>query len=284
MGKPLNIESVIQVGLKTKMKSHIGRIASLAFKQRFIELAENPKSQPEGFWDKALMSFLKREAFINKNENFFELLHRDSWSGKGGEVFSSNCDHRFHDLFLGRQREDFLALQRLWKQADLNRIVEFGCNSGLVLDYLTKNLPGVERADGIEINQNQVDTNLASSNFDPRIRFHCADGGQWLLENGEPNTLFVSNGGVLEYFRRERLDEMVQLISRELRPSIFFSIEPVAPDHDWSRTNESVPFGEELSFSHNYLDLFESNGFEVLHQRATDFESWRMMATIAKTI
>ena len=92
----------------------------------------------------------------------------------------------------------------------------------------------------------------------------------------------VSNGGVLEYFRRERLDEMLSHISRNLPSALFFASEPVACDHDWSSTAESIPFGDELSFSHNYKDLFESNGFEVLHQRATDFESWRMVATVAR--
>jgi len=94
-------------------------------------------------------------------------------------------------------------------------------------------------------------------------------------------TLFVSNGGVLEYFRRERLDEMLSHISSSLVPTTFFAVEPVATDHDWSKVTDSIPFGEELSFSHNYTDLFESNGFEILHQRAVEFDTWMMMATIA---
>ena len=121
------------------------------------------------------------------------------------------------------------------------------------------------------------------SEFDSRIKFSNADGGNWLLENGKANSLFVTNGGVLEYFRRERLNEMLTHISSNLPPSVFFAVEPVANDHDWAATTESVPFGEELSFSHNYSNLFESNGFEVLHQRAVQFDAWKMVATIAKT-
>lgn len=283
MAKPLSIETSTQVGFNSQVKSYLGQMAAVVFKQRFRELSKTPKSQPEGIVEKSIMSFLKKEAINRQDDRFFELLHRDFWSGEGGEVFSTNCDHRFNDLFLGRQQDDFLTLQRHWQNAGLNRVVEFGCNSGLVLEHLVENLPGIDRADGVEINQAQVDANNRSGEFDSKINFHCADGGSWLFDHGKPRTLFVSNGGVLEYFRRERLDEMLGYISQELKPAMFFSIEPVAPDHDWSQDRESIPFGEELSFSHNYRDLFESNGFEVIHQRAADFESWRMMATIART-
>lgn len=281
MNKPLSIQDVRDVSFKARAKTLAGQIVSIFSPARCHALKVNPTTSPQGVLDRFLMAYLKRQALLNGDPQFFERLHKEFWQGEGGEVFSSNCDHRFQDLFLGRQRADFLALQKHWEDSRLSQIVEFGCNSGLLLEYLTRNLDGVKQADGIEINQSQVDANRASEQFDARVHFHCAEGGQWLLENGKPKTLFVTNGGVLEYFCRERLDEMMQFISQELKPAMFFAVEPVAPDHDWSTTAESIPFGEELSFSHNYSDLFESNGFEIVHQRATDFESWRMMATVA---
>ena len=283
MSNTLNIQIAQRQDAKSQFKNALGFVASILFRRRFVQLSSNPVGQPEGLADKVMMSLLKRQAMSNGDDKFFESLHKDFWQGEGGEAFSSNCDHRFQDLFLNQQKEDFIALQNQWRMSDLNRIVEFGCNSGLVLNYLTQHLPGVIQSQGIEINQTQVDANVDSNQFDNRIQFFCADGGDWLLQNGRPHTLFVSNGGVLEYFRRDRLDEMLTYIANNLKPALFFAIEPVAPDHDWKTTKESVPFGEELSFSHNYIDLFSSNGFEIVHQRATDFESWRMMATIAKT-
>jgi hypothetical protein len=283
MTSPLTIEHSKQLGFNSRVKICLGQLASVFYRKRLVELSQSPKSQPNGWVDKALMSVLKQAAMREGDVQFFESLHRDFWQGEGGGVFSSNCDHRFHDLFLGRQQADIVALLQEWERSDLTQVVEFGCNSGLVLDYLCRHLTGVQQADGVEINQSQVEANKGAVNLDSKINFHCADGGQWLLENGKPSTLFVTNGGVLEYFRRERLDEMLTYIFSQLQPAMFFSIEPVAPDHDWSTTRQSVPFGEELSFSHNYTDLFESNGFEIVHQRSTDFESWRMMATIART-
>ena len=283
MNKPLSIQTAHELGLKARIKSGLGKAATLAFRDRAIALSAFPVSEPTGLIDKTLMAYLKRQAMVNGDAIFFERLHQDFWKGRGGAIYSSNCDHRFHDLFLKRQREDFLVLQQHWIDSNSNQIVEFGCNSGLVLNYLTLQLSGVQSSIGIEINQQQVDDNRASSDFDPRVEFECTDGGDWLFEFGKPSTLFVSNGGVFEYFRRQRLDAMMQHISNNLKPALFFSVEPVAADHDWSKSTESIPFGEELSFSHNYTDLFESNGFEIVHQRATQFESWQMVATVART-
>ena len=284
LNKPLSIDAPRRLSLKSQTKIILGKAATIALPQRAKSLAESPLSEPSGLLDKTMMSYLKHRALVKGDETFFERLHQDFWKGGGGAAFSGNCDHRFDDLFLNRQKDDFLALQQLWNCSEVNQIVEFGCNSGLVLNYMTKKLQGVTAATGIEINQHQVDLNRANADFDSRIQFECTDGGDWLLENGKSKTLFVTNGGVLEYFSRERLDEMLRHISQHLKPALFFCVEPVAVDHDWSRSTESIPFGEELSFSHNYTDLFESNGFEIVHQRATDFETWQMVATVAKTV
>jgi len=277
-----SIEITRDKTIKQSIKEWLGRTVANLSAKRAQELFDAPVSQPVGFRDKAIMAHLKRMAIIENEEDFFERLHFDFWKGEGGAVFSENCDHRFEDLFLAKQVADFDILQQVWAERKPEHIVEFGCNSGLLLNYLTKNLPGVISSTGIEINADQVKRNQQSSSFDGRIAFECADGGKWLLENGKPNTLFVSNGGVLEYFRRERLDQMLTHIRTTLGRTIFFTSEPFANDHDWSKTAESIPFGEELSFSHNYSDLFESNGFEILHQQAVEYDSWKMMATIAK--
>ena len=281
MTTALSIEHAHKRNLKQSVKEFAGQAVATFAPQKAKQLFESPLSQPSGLYDKLIMAYLKRRAMLEKQEDFFERLHIDFWQGNGGAVFSNNCDHRFEDLFLAKQKEDFDRLRSIWESQQPQHIVEFGCNSGLLLQYMTTELSGVKTSTGIEINAEQVCKNQESSKFDSRIQFSNADGGEWLFENGKANSLFVSNGGVLEYFRRERLNEMLTHISSNLGPAIFFAVEPVADDHDWSKTTESIPFGEELSFSHNYTDLFESNGFQVVHQRSVEFDLWRMMATIA---
>ena len=281
MNTTLSIENAQKRSLKQSVKELAGQAVAMFAPQKTKQLFESPESQPSGIQDKLIMAFLKRRAMLENQEDFFERLHIDFWQGDGGAVFSKNCDHRFDDLFLAKQKEDFDQLCEVWESHRPHHIVEFGCNSGLLLQYMTTKLPGVESSTGIEINAEQVGKNQASDRFDKRIKFVNSDGGDWLFKNGESNTLFVSNGGVLEYFRRERLNKMLSHISSNLGPSVFFAVEPVANDHNWGTTTESIPFGEELSFSHNYSDLFQSNGFEINHQRAVEFESWNMVATIA---
>ena len=281
MSATLSIENAQKPNLKQAVKELAGQMVARLCKARANELFESPVCHPAGIQDKLIMAFLRRQAMNQNQSEFLERLHLDFWQGEGGDVFSSNCDHRFEDLFLAKQQVDFERLQSLCDSRSPKHIVEFGCNSGLLLQHMTKELGGIETGTGIEINAEQVKKNQGSSKFDTRISFVNADGGKWLLDNGNENTLFVSNGGVLEYFTRERLNEMLTHISSRLSPAIFFAVEPVADDHDWGQVKESIPFGEELSFSHNYTDLFESNGFEIVHQRAVNFDSWKMMATIS---
>lgn len=283
MSKILAIESAQQLGLKQRAKISLGRIAVQASPRRARQLMQSPLSAPRNLRDKTIMEFLKYQARIERREDFFEALHEDFWRGDGGDVFSENCDHRFEELFCGKQQEDFQRLKEICNDRPPKHIVELGCNSGLVLDYMVRNLPTVESAVGIDINPQQISRNQQSSRFDQRIEFIATDGVQWVLDNATADTLFVTNGGVMEYFRRSRLDEMMTHIADCLGPATFFAIEPNADDHDLENDHCSIAFGEELSFSHNYKNLFQSNGFDVVHQRPTVFESWKLMATIAVT-
>lgn len=283
MNKILTIDDAKSYGLKLKAKISLGRFAAKTAPRRAEQLMLAPLSAPQGLRDKSIMAFLKHQARLEQREEFFEALHEDFWRGEGGNVFAENCDHRFEQMFLAKQKLDFEQLLKICETRRPDRIVEFGCNSGLLLNYMVQQFPNIKSAIGIDINQQQIERNRQADHFDPRIQFLTADGVDWVIENAEPNTLFVTNGGVMEYFRRARLNLMMNHISAHLSPATFFAIEPNALDHDLENDASSIPFGEELSFSHNYNDLFMGNGFDVVHQRATTFESWQMMATIAVT-
>ncbi len=283
MNKILAIEDAENYGIKQRAKISLGKLAAKAAPGRAKQLIRSPLSAPKGLRDKSLMAFLKHQARLEQRAEFFEALHKDFWRGKGGNVFAENCDHRFEQMFIANQKPDFEQLLKICATRKPKKIVEFGCNSGLLLNYMVKQIPGIESAIGIDINQQQIERNQQADHFEPIIQFLVHDGVQWVLDSAEEDTLFVTNGGVMEYFRRERLDQMLNHIATHLPPAIFFAIEPNASDHDLDHELDSIPFGQELSFSHNYKDRFESNGFDVVHQRSTTFESWKMMATIAMT-
>ena len=175
----LSIEVAEKRNLKQSVKELVGQAIALLATKRAIDLFDSPASQPAGIQDKLIMAHLKRRAIRQHDADFFERLHIDFWQGEGGAVFSKNCDHRFEDLFLSKQKLDFDQLREIWNQRQPNHIVEFGCNSGLLLQHMTTELDGVQSSTGIEINAEQVRQNQESPEFDSRINFFNADGGEW---------------------------------------------------------------------------------------------------------
>jgi SAM-dependent methyltransferase len=281
MSELLSLQSAANPAVKDRLKINLGRALSVVFPNRAIQLKNRPTNYAVRRSDRLIMAFLRDQARRCNDTRFFENFHREFWAGDGGTVFSSNCDHRFEDIFLSQQKDDFTQLQEVWAKGRFENIVEIGCCSGLLTEYLTTSLPGVASAVGIDLNEAQISANRCNADYDSKINFLCTDGFEYVCSKAQPNTLFVTNGGVLEYFSRSQLDQMLSHVSGNVGECLFFAVEPVAPDHDWSVSRESIPFGEELSFSHNYKDVFETNGFEILHQRHVDFESWRLMATLA---
>ncbi len=279
----LSIAQVQRLTTSQYVKNWLGRMVATANPMQVRRLFRSPTVSPQGFTAKAIMFHLRRRAIAECRHGFLARFHKEFWASEHGAAFSGNCDHRFEDLFLAKQQQDYQQLESVLEQFPCSQIVELGANSGLLLQHLTTNLPGIERAIGIDINQEQISRNVAADHFDPRIQFLCTDGQKWVTENSRPSTLYVTNGGVLEYFRREKLDRMISHIAEHSGPSVFYCSEPVADDHDFNRQTDSIPFGDEFSFSHSYRDVFESNGFRILHQRAVHYESWRMQATIAVT-
>lgn len=278
---PLSIHHAQHQSPKSLIKDWVGQIIASARPARATKIFKDPSKSTGSLADKAIVHHLRQRSIREQRHAFLSRLHLEFWRGEDGALFSMNCDHRFKDLFLAKQQVDFDKLIEVWNSVPSSEIVEVGTNSGLLLQYLTLNLPGVSCSTGIDINPDQISKNIASDKFDPRIQFLCTDGQKWIQENANEKTLFVTNGGVLEYFERDKLNDAISHIAENCHPAIFFASEPVALDHDLETNPESIPFGEELSFSHNYRDLFESNGFKVVHQRAVFFESWKMQATIA---
>lgn len=278
----LSLKTAQSHSAKDRLKISLGNTLAQLYPSRAERLSHQPTNYANHRRDRLIMAFLKEQARLNDDTRFFQDLHQEFWTGHGGAVFSSNCDHRFEQVFLSQQKQEFEKLKSIWTSGRFEHIVEIGCSSGLLIQFLTSNLPGVVSAIGIDINQTQIKANRKDPVFDSRIEFRCTDGYKYVCENAQPNTLFVTNGGVLEYFSRDQIDRMLSKLATEVGNSLFFSVEPIAPDHDWDRSPDSVPFGEELSFSHNYRDAFETNGFVIHHQRHVDFESWRWMATIAQ--
>ncbi len=272
--------------LTKSIKSLIGSVVASACPEVAMDLYRRPVREPSRLVERLILCHLRARAIHQNRNRFFERLHRDFWQGGGGDVYSENCGDLLDDLCLTQQVAELQELHSLWSKLRMERMVEFGTCNGRLLDHLHDRFRPADPSTGIDINAEQIRRN--QEKHDPStLTFFAGDAQAWLEGSAgsegyrQGKTLFISNGGVLEYFSRTQLDQMLSHIRSECANSLFFASEPVAADHDMEREKGSLPFGKELSFSHNYADVFEANGFELLHQRRFVFQQWTMMATIA---
>ena len=83
-----------------------------------------------------------------------------------------------------------------------------------------------------------------------------------------PGTVVFSNGGVLEYFSPANLERLFSTVAIS-SPAAIVLVEPAAPNHDLENQPESLVFGQEYSFSHNYRRRLIEAGFDVVFEQET---------------
>jgi len=262
-------------------KDIIGGMLARSFPARRRAIYRRPTSDPTNAIDRGILFHLKKRAVRNGRSRFLQRLHSDFWAGKNGSIFSTNCDHRFQTHFLSKQQADFNALSHAWQTNEsVRNIIEIGTCSGLLLQYLNENLDGIESIVGIDINETQISENQRR-HANTRLQFLHANGIEWVIDNAKPGTMLVTNGGVLEYFTQRDVESLFQFIGNNAAPSIVYCSEPISADFDLDQNRESIPFGEELSFSHNYPMLLTEAGFTILNKSETCCEGYRMLTTLA---
>lgn len=213
---------------------------------------------------------LMREAIFKKHEktkdyNTIAELHQTYWTNKGTDYFSSSED-LFEKDFMPHSSFIFDLLKKeLSNQTeDFTTLVEIGTGGGKVLEYLSDIFPSIDRFIGIDLSPDQVETNNKKYSNDKRLEFVASDGLDYVKKHGQGNTIFVTYGGVFEYFTEPILQEFLKEVNN-LGKIFFISVEPNSPNHDFKINPHSQIHGFEWSFSHNYPKLFEDAGFRVWH-------------------
>ena len=224
---------------------------------------------------------LAQNAISKKDYDKISNYHRSFWAGRGAKEFYENTRERFDDVFLMYYTDVINELENLLEvKRYFHTLCEIGTGSGQVISYLAERLPGIERFIGIDLCKEQIDENkIVYGNTNLEFANHSALS--WIEEYGKQNSVFLTNNGVLEYFTQRELEKMVGYISRNLSPSIFIAIEPLAIDHDLERDYKSHPYGNEFSFSHNYPHIFSEAGFSIEYQKEIRVIGYRMLKICA---
>lgn len=146
----------------------------------------------------------------------------------------------------------------------MNALIDLGCGNGKTLAEIDDQLGGVPFAMGVDICDPAIAAAKAEFADRPTLEFHCAEGKAFLAEWSKPGTLLLTNAGVLEYWHRKDIAELLGALAAA-RGTAVFLIEPLAPDYDLKRDTRSVIFGKEQTFSHNYRNLLTEAGFTITH-------------------
>jgi hypothetical protein len=231
--------------------------------------------------DRLLRAGLARRILREGNLNQLATYHCQFWSGEMGKEYHDSHGYAFESVFkpnfhyIVDMLNNFLKSNPVFKT-----LCEIGTGSGQLLDFLGDRLNTIDRFIGIDLNQDTVADNKKRYKNN-KLEFIAADGDSWTRINGQPNWVFFSHRGVLEYFPEENLQGLFTFIANEISPAIFVAIEPVGVDHDLGSERESKIYGREFAFSHNYPHLFQKAGFELWHFELINFTDHRLCAIVA---
>ena len=224
-----------------------------------------PFTKPWGTAEKLIRNGLYYRAFKNRDHATLRRYLADYWAVDGNIDYHADFSFRFEDNFLLRDARLAPELERLSARAGgFGTLCEIGCGNGLVIKYLADHIPGFKRYLGIDISPECIEKN--KTHFDDSLDFIAADAVRWVAEEAEPSTVFLTNGGVFEYFTNEDLRSLFASARDRLKPTAFAIVENVAADHDLDSDKESHVYGREFSFSHNYPFLFREAGFRIRYQ------------------
>ncbi|WP_423997287.1 class I SAM-dependent methyltransferase [Maribacter sp. IgM3_T14_3] len=260
--------------MKSKIIIFIGDLLVFLMPKKAEEFAKTGMTITDGnkitLTERFIRKSLLRKVEVNLDHETLSKFHKAYWENQGDNFFAATSDS-FENNFLPECSFIFELLKEKLsgKNHDFNTIVEIGTGNGKVLNYLSEQLPQIERFVGIDLNQNQISQNRITYKKNVQLEFVASDAFDWVNTYANKNMIFVTSRGVLEYFTESRLQDFLQQVNR-LGNTIFIAIEPNGINHDLKINKHSEPYGYERSFSHNYELLFKNAGFNLWHHSKKD--------------
>lgn len=250
--------------IKQRAKVAIGLFAETCLPGIASEIDDNRNPARASALKRLIVYSRTHRAMVEANDEQLEKSLSTFWKGQTGDQFHSRfMDERFK-LFLDQHAKivDDLAKAIRNSGASFSRMVEIGCGDGQVLRYCSQQLPGNLSYVGLDINASAITRAKQRYGDDSRISFVHADAMSWLEDHPQPGTIILTNGGVLEYFSQASVAHLFSELARST-PCAVVLVEPLSLDHDLAMQNDSVVFGREHTFSHNYPKLLSETGIDV---------------------
>lgn len=261
--------------MKNFIKTIVGSILIVIMPKKAKELSNKGMTIDVGL---TLKERLMRHTLLGKakKDEDFETLsqfHQDFWTNKADEYFSTRFfNNVLEDFFIPKCSFLVDLLKEKLDQEDgkFNILVEIGTGEGTVLNYLSSQLPNVNRFIGIDLSTAQIESNKNLFSKNKKLEFVASDAFDWIKENRNDHMIIITCNGVLEYFTQSRLQDFFNELN-SFGKVIFVAIEPIGVNHDFLKNPNSEIYGVENSFSHNYVKMFKDAGFNIWHQSKENY-------------
>jgi hypothetical protein len=230
------------------------------------------------FVDKLIRFYLTIRAKQEEQEapGKLEEIHRNFWAKT--DAYFTDTDNRTEAVFIPAYGDIVQDMVPLLAEKQIDTVCEFGTGDGKWLDYLAGEWTAVSQFIGIDIAAHQIEINQQQY---PRLTFHHADLVKWLEKNAAGQTLYHTNGGVLEYLSEESVRHLFDIIKTDANRSLVLLNEPLYGDFDIKTDKTSKVLGYENSYSHNYVHLLQTAGAQILRYEERAVMDYRMLLVLA---
>jgi tRNA G46 methylase TrmB len=253
--------------MKEPIKNIIGNVLITLFPKKADSIEKRGLTMINSkftFIERQMRNAILKKAESKNNFDKLSKIHNNYWVNQGKDVFSWN--NSFEDNFLPNCT--FLleiVKEKFFKdEIQFDTLVEIGTGNGDVLHYLESNFPKIDKFIGIDLSTEQIKINKEKYKENLRLEFIDSDASEWVKKEGRKNMIFMTSNGVFEYFTEHQLREFIEY-TNNLGQVLFVIIEPTVVDQNFELNPNSIVYGMEKSFSHNYDKIFNDYGFTIFH-------------------
>jgi hypothetical protein len=224
--------------------------------------------QSESLVARMVRAELNRQYYAKSESEQRQINRERFWGGQAGAEWHERQRERFAASGLS---EDFLKFRRplvhqlkelLALSPRYEMLCEIGTGNGLFLHYLSRELTGIRRFVGLDLNRDQMASNRQTY-AGSGLEFVAGEVEEWLRANLNVPIIFVAVG-TLECFTEGELVGLMKRIQAIGAGAALALCEPV--NIDLRSTTASAPRGNTM-YSHNYPHLLEASGFALFRQR-----------------
>lgn len=261
--------SISDLPFNRRAKAFAGRFIGYFNPALFEAVHQEPFDPNWGAAGKLVRNAHLVRAVKNRDHSTLRRFFTHYWSSSVSKEFFEGYASRFESLFLGHHSGIASRITAELPQSAAGgiRLVEIGSGDGRVLEWLSRELDGVNEFHGVDLNADEIEKCRVRHAGSKRLFFHHNDVLAWMKRHPSPGTILITNGGVFEYLLDEELRELFGELRRLCSPCLVAITESVAVDHDFSAETASLPYGHEFAFSHNYPALLRESGFEIRWER-----------------